>query len=565
MSRIDTLHPSITHALLANADRGADAPHTVILSEHQGEQDISHDQLTRYALRAAAALAEAGVKRGDRVVICLPTGPAFMTAFMGAILFGAIPTAVPLPGGFGAIDAFTTRFERLLGYLEPTAIIAIALVADAVPGNTSARVAVLDGDGLQARAVDSAAPETAPYLPTDDDLAFIQCTSGSTGQPKGVMVSHANLIANCEQIRRKCRCGADDTWVGWLPLNHDMGLIGGTLTPLYSGTRAVQIPPTRFLRRPAEWLLAISRFRGTLTAAPNFAYGYAAKRIRDDELDGVDLASWRFMFCGAEPVHLHTVTRFVHRFRKWGLPDDALVPCYGLAEASLAVTVARPQPITVDVVDRHVLATERYAKDTTADDPAAMTIVDCGTAVDGAQVRIVGDDGTLCGDSELGRIQFAGPATTVGYFRLPEETAKSLTEDGWWDTGDLGYLRDGGLRVTGRAKDLIIIRGANYFPSDFEQAAETVPGVRLGAVAAVGYAADGEDSDSLHLVVETDADTRDHDELRQAIRSSVSSRTGVLPAAIVLVPRRSIPKTTSGKVRRSAAKELFVERRQVSP
>ncbi len=564
MKPLDTLHASIVHALLANAELGADAPSTIVVSETEDAETITHEKLAEASLRAAAIMAESGVRPGDRVMICLPTSPAFLTAFFATMALGAIPVAVPLPGGFGAIDVFASKFRRLVAYLEPRAIIAISLVADALKPDVSGAIAVHDGELLHIQACDPGAPTMAPRLPAGDDLAFIQCTSGSTGKPKGVMITHANLVNNCEQIRRKCQCGTDDTWVGWLPLNHDMGLIGGTLTPLYSRTRAVQIPPALFLRRPAEWLLNVSRYQGTITAAPNFAYGYAAARIKDEELDGVDLSSWRFMFCGAEPIQFDTVSRFVERFRHWGLPENSLIPCYGLAEASLAVTVSRPQSISFDVVDRHALATARIAKDTTPEDPAALTVVDCGTVVDGAEIRIADEDGTVLGENALGHIQFRGPATTAGYFGLPEETAKSMTADGWWDSGDIGYLRDGGLRVTGRAKDIIIIRGANYFPSNFEHAAESVAGVRVGGVAAVGHTAEGEDSESLHLIVETEVDASVRDSLRRAVRSAVSARTGVLPAAIHLVPKRSIPKTTSGKVQRSKAKRLFVEREQVA-
>ncbi|MFE9320060.1 fatty acyl-AMP ligase [Nocardia sp. NPDC052278] len=559
MTELVPQHPTIVHALLANAERGASAPSTIFVPERgdaDGEIAWRHDDLAAAAGRTAAALAAEGVEPGDRVMLCLPTSPEFVTAFFGALMLGAVPTAVATPGGFGSADIFRDKFTRLLGYLEPAAVVATrsVLAGGALPDT----VAAIDGDVLHTRACSPNAPTLAPRLPEPGDLAFIQATSGSTGTPKGVQITHANLAANCEQIAQAAAMGAGDTWVGWLPLHHDMGLIGGFLTPVFRGIDAVLMPPSRFLRSPGDWLRAVTRYRGTFTAAPNFAYGYAAARVTDAELDGIDLSSWRFLFCGAEPIHPPTVQSFVDRFAAWGLPKDALVPCYGMAEASLAVTVNRPHaPVAYDSVSRRALTGNGVALDIPEDDLDVMHIVDCGAPLPGTEVRIVDEDGAVCGSDVVGRIQFRGPSMTIGYFRLPEETA-AATRDGWWDTGDIGYLREGRLRITGRHKDLIIIRGANYLPTDFELAAQEVAGVRLGGVAAVGHADTRGLSEELHLIVESGAEATEHDALRRAVRVAVSKRTGVLPAGVRVVPPRSIPKTTSGKVQRAEARRLFL-------
>ncbi|WP_225728808.1 MULTISPECIES: fatty acyl-AMP ligase [unclassified Nocardia] len=552
-------HPSIVHALLANATRGADAPRTVFVPERSeaalGEAtELRHDTVAVAACRAAYALSEAGVAAGDRVLLCLPTAPEFVTAFFGSLLLGAIPTAVATPGGFGSMDLFRDKFDRITRYLEPTAIVASSLVSAAVRPRTT----MIDGAHLHDLATTPTGPMLEPRLPADDDVAFIQATSGSTGTPKGVRITHSALAANCEQISRAAALELDDTWVGWLPLHHDMGLIGGFLTPLFRGGDAVVMPPSRFLRNPAEWLRAVTRYRGSVTAAPNFAYGYAAARISDAELGGVDLSSWRFLFCGAEPIHPPTVQAFVDRFAAWGLPRDAVVPCYGMAEAALAVTVSWPRsPIDFDTVSRRTLAESGVAVDVPADDPDATQIVDCGAPVEGTEVRIVDETGAVREEGMVGRVQFRGPSTTIGYFGMPEATAAARHE-GWWDTGDLGYLRDGCLRVTGRHKDLIIIRGANYAPTDFEVAAQSVDGVRPGGVAAVGrIGADGL-SEELHLIVESALPATEHDALRRAVRVAVSKRTGILPAGVHLVAPRAIPKTTSGKIQRSEAGRLLL-------
>ncbi|WP_051407527.1 fatty acyl-AMP ligase [Nocardia sp. CNY236] len=558
-----TLRPrnaSVVHALLANAERGAQAPSTVVMAERTA-LDLGegvtwrHDDLVATARRVAAGLAAHGVRRGDRVLLCLPTSSDFVTAFCGAQLLGAVPTTLATPGGFGTAEIFVDRFTRLLTYLEPVAVVATASVLSTV--SLPASVAPIDTAELHAAANAPDARSITPHLPAPDDLAFIQATSGSTGVPKGVQITHGNLAANCEQIARAATLGAGDTWVGWLPLHHDMGLIGGFLTPLFCGFDAVMISPTRFLRYPSEWLRAVDRYRGTVTAAPNFAFGYAAARITDSELDGVDLSSWRFLFCGAEPIYPPTVQKFVDRFHAWGLPADALVPCYGLAEASLAVTVSRPQaPIAYDSVSRRTLAEDGVVVDVPPQDGDALEIVDCGAPVDGTDVRIVAEDGTLCGPDRVGRVQFRGPSITSGYFRLPEVTAAARV-DGWWDSGDIGYLRDGRLRITGRHKDLIIIRGANYLPTDFEIAAEQVPGVRPGGVVALGRADTDGLSEELHLLVESAADPAEHREMARTVRAAVSKRTGVLAAGVRILAPRSIPKTTSGKVQRSAAQRLL--------
>ncbi|MYR72816.1 MULTISPECIES: fatty acyl-AMP ligase [unclassified Streptomyces] len=551
-------HPSILHALLAQAERGSDASGVTLIPEPGQEETLRYDVLVEAASRCAAALAERGVGRGDRVVLCLPTGAQFITAFFGAQLLGAMPTAIAVPLRFGGAAGFEGQLKELVGYLRPTAVITVAAVIEGLPdlGGTT----LVDGAELYARATAADAPAHPVRLPDGDDLAFIQCTSGSTGRPKGVMISHANLTANCEQITRAVGWTHRDTTVNWVPLYHDLGLFSGILCPVYSGGNAVLMPPARLLRAPAEWLRHISAHRGSVTAAPNFALGYVTARARDEELEGVDLSSWRIGLCGAEPIQPGTVRRFVERFTRWGLPPGAITPAYGMAEASLVITATQPgEPLVVDTVDRQGLVAEARVTDTDPDAPDAVRIVDCGAPLDGNEVRIVDGDGRVLDEDRVGHVQFRGPARTVGYFELPEVTAESVDAPDWWKTGDIGYLRDGRLRITGRAKDLVIIRGANYFPTDFEQAAETVPGVRLGSVIAVGHRHEEADSEELHLVVETELDPAEHEALRRSVQAAVSSRTGVRAAAIHLVPKRSVPKTTSGKVQRSKAREMFVE------
>ncbi|MFI6763835.1 fatty acyl-AMP ligase [Micromonospora sp. NPDC050417] len=555
--------PTILHALAAQAERSSDASAITLLPEPGRAEPRRYDAVFDNAARCAAALAEQGVGPGDRVLFCLPTNWTFVTAFFGCQLLGAAPTAIAVPASFGRAAGFDGQLKELLAYLRPAAIIAKAGMIEASGDITD--TVLIDGDALETRATSADAPLHPIRMPGEDELAFIQCTSGSTGRPKGVMISHANLAANLAQNVAATGWSPEDTVVSWLPLYHDMGLISGIMYPVYTGSNSVLMPPTQFLRAPAEWLRNMSAFGGTVAAAPNFAYGYAADRVRDGDLEGVDLSSWRMAHCGAEPIRRGTIRRFLDRFQPWGLRQNVFMPCYGMAEATLTISMAQPdEPITVDSIDRIAAVVQGRAIDVDPDDTTGLEVVACGTPIVGTEVRIVDRDDNPLGENQIGDIQFRSPARTIGYFDLPEETAAAIAEPDWWKTGDVGYLRDGRLRITGRANDLIIIRGANYFPSDFEQAAESVTGVRLGTVVAVGHRPENGDSEELHLIVESQLPAEQHEPLRQAVRAAVSSRTGVAAAEVHVVPKRSIPKTTSGKLQRSKARRLFVEGRSPS-
>lgn len=564
MSEVVPSYPTVMHALAAQAERGSDGAEMAVVPERGRVESRRYDTVFDDALRCAAVLAEYGVRRGERVLFCLPTSWTFVTAFLGCQLLGAAPTAIAVPTSFGRAAGFDGQVKDLVAYLRPAAVLARAAVVQASEAVTD--TVFIDADVLQERAASAEASLQRFRLPSENDLAFIQCTSGSTGRPKGVMISHANLAANLAQSAAATGWSAEDTSVSWLPLYHDMGLISGIMVPVYTGGSSVLMPPTQFLRSPVEWLRNITAMRGTLAAAPNFAYGYTADRVRDSDLEGVDLSSWRMAFCGAEPIHPGTIQRFVDRFRPWGLRQDVFMPCYGMAEATLTISMSpHNAPVRVDTIDRTAAVTHGQVIDVDPGEASGMQVVACGAPVVGTEIRVVDGDGEPLGDNQIGDIQFRSPSRTVGYFDLPAETAAAIAEPDWWKTGDVGYLRDGEIRITGRSKDLIIIRGANYFPSDFEQAAEAVPGVRLGTVVAVGHRPEGGDSEELHLIVESYVPADQQEELRQAVRSAVSARSGVPVAQVHLVPRRSLPKTTSGKLQRAKARQLFIEKAAPAP
>lgn len=549
-------HPSVLHALRSHALGGTQRTITVL---GRSTAALGVSELAAAAQRYAAVLSGLGVRAGDRVLLGMPTRLESLIGFFAVQLLGAVPAPVAVPAG-ARREAAERTLADLSRYLRPAAIVAPqAVAAELAQRRGSLGELVVDGEAVFRRASEPGASLHEFRLPRPSEPAFIQCTSGSTGNPKGVVVSHANIASNCEQIAEFARWGVDDVWVGWLPLYHDMGLIGGLLTPLFVGSSAVFLPPARFLRSPAQWLRAIGEYRGSISATPNFGLAYAAARIGEAELDAVDVSSMRRIFCGAEPVGRRDVEAFTERFARHGLPADAVVPCYGLAEATLIVTAASPsESLRADIVSRRALAAQGRAVPAVQGDPDAQEVVEVGQAVRGTEIRVVDEADGPVADGVLGLVQFRGPSRTDGYYELPEATADCLRPGGWWNTGDIGYMRRGSLRITGRQRDLIVIRGANYFPDDFERAAQSVDGVVPGAVVATGDHDAACGTEQLCLIVEVAAEAGSYRELDRSIRAAVSAQTGVAVSRVVFVPRHSIPKTTSGKVRRALARQRFV-------
>jgi 1-acyl-sn-glycerol-3-phosphate acyltransferase len=392
------------------------------------------------------------------------------------------------------------------------------------------------------------------------DLALIQYTSGSTGDPKGVALTNENLLANMRAIARALALTPEDACVSWLPLYHDMGLIGAWLTALHEGLPIAILSPLAFLARPERWLWAIHHRRATTTVAPNFAYDLVARRIRDEAVEGLDLSSLRATLNGSEPVRPETVERFCARYGPHGYRREAMLPVYGLAETAVALTFPPlGRGARFDGVDRATFEGEGRAVPAAALD-GALRFVSCGRALEGSEVRLVARDGSGDDVPERveGRILFRGRSATQGYFRRPDATADLVRPDGWLDTGDLGYLADGELHVTGRVKDLIIRAGKNLHPREIEEAAESVEGVRRGSVAAFGVADEatgaggGTGTEAVYVVCETRAtDAAERERIAAAVKVAVLAGTGTAADRIVLVPPGSIPKTSSGKVARS--------------
>ena len=550
------LHGTLLHAV-ATAAKLEDSIGITLLPDREGgaEQRISYRGLYHRATSFSVALGRAGVQPGDRVLLVLPTSLDFVACFFAIQLLKAVPVPAYPPVGL-----------RIKAGLERLAMVATHCGSRLCV--TNGQLKVLMGDlHLRVPALERLA--TVEELETDggkseerfrasgDDPAFIQYTSGSTGNPKGVLLSHKNLVANIHAIGQALRINRTDVVVSWCPLYHDMGLIGTLLFSIYWRTPLVLMSPNAFLSKPSRWLWAIDRFKGTLSPAPNFGYGMCVSRVSEEERRGLDLSSWRFAMNGAEPVNYRTLVDFDRVYRPHGFQLDNMYPVYGLAEASLAVTFPRPgSGVRYEVVDRQELANGRAVL---SSGKGSMAVVSVGQAVPGHYVAVVDDKGELLPEREVGHVVVCGKSIMTGYYG--DETATSgVLRDDWLWTGDLGYFADQNLYLTGRAKDLIIVRGRNIYAEDVERCAERVPGVRPGCV--VAFAIQGDDPAGEEKVVVV-AETRtlgkpERAALAQEVRERIAEFCEVVVHELVLADPGTIPKTSSGKRQRSTCRELYV-------
>jgi acyl-CoA synthetase (AMP-forming)/AMP-acid ligase II len=527
----------------------------------EDEAHVPWGEVHARAGRVAEALRSRGVRPGDRVAVVLRTEPAFLDAFFGALRAGAVPVPLYPPVRLGRMDEYLAATGRMLrvsgARLAVTSPRIRRILGKAVAAAGPALdLGVADADALLAEGA-TPAGEGAEGAIGPGDLALVQFSSGSTVDPKPVALTHANLTAQSAALVALVRPTPADVLVSWLPLYHDMGLVGCLLGAASYPGPLVLIAPEHFLARPALWLRAIARHRGTISAAPHFAYAYAAERIADADLEGLSLASWRVALDGAEPVTAPALRRFAARFAARGLDPEALTPVYGLSEAALAVTFAPPgRALRTERLDPARLAAG-------AVEPGDREVVSVGVPVPGFAVEVREPDGRLAGERRLGRIRVRGPSVMQGYLGDPGGTARVL-EDGWLDTGDLGFVSGGELFVHGRAKDVVIVRGANHAPSELEGALEGVPGLRPGCAVALGFVPPAGDGEELLLLAERarrggDAEGPAADgELEEAARRAVMERTGLRAHTVRILDPGTLPRTSSGKLRRSEALRRFL-------
>lgn len=517
--------------------------------------DLTYAELDARARSVAVRLTERGLT-GQRVLVLLPPGLDYVAAFLGCLYAGstAVPLYPPPAGRVSARHAAVFADAGAAGAILPTAD--DKALAPYLDGPNRPLVFGMDGD----------LPDPGAWRPPavgGDAVAFLQYTSGSTGKPRGVMITHRNLMANSRQIHRRFGTSPDTPVVSWLPPYHDMGLIGGILQPLYCGAPATLMSPVAFVTDPVLWLRTISRERAAISGGPNFAYDLCVDRIRDEDLSTLDLSTWQVAFNGAEPVRAHTLRRFAKRMAPNGFRARSYLPCYGLAEATLLVAGRAGRDDRIGTAfEPDSVNPGRIAVPVADGD--GVELVGSGAIADGVHVRIVDpESGEPCEPGQVGEIQVAGENVAAGYWGQPEETAHTFRagpDGAHLRTGDLGFLLDGELHVTGRSKDLIIVRGRNHYPHDLELAAEQAH--RLVRPGAAAFAVQVDGREELALVLEVSrAAQEDYRQVVTAVRTALGADHGIAPVSLLLVRRGAIPRTTSGKVQRSLCREYWEQGR----
>ena len=547
---------TLVDVLEAHAAHEAGRTHILLTDAPPDTATITYGGLSAAARRVAAGLVEHDVRQEDRVAMMLPTGADFFEGFFGALCAGATPVPIYPPARLSQLEDHLRRQAAILNNAEAKVLItapeargAARLLRALVPSlRFLDTVADLKSDG---RSMD-------PVTLRSDDLALLQYTSGSTGDPKGVVLSHRNLLANLRAIGEVFHPVPGDTVVSWLPLYHDMGLIGAWLGSLYYALPLVLMSPLTFLSRPERWLWAIHQHRGTISAAPNFAYEICAAKVEDDQIAGLDLSSVRILMNGAEPVSGLSIRKFTERFKTYGLRPEAIAPVYGMAENSLALAATPPERLPrVDRIRRSFLMTRGEAVPAGSVDEDVQEVVSCGRALPRHHLRILDDAGRELGERREGKIQFRGPSATSGYFHNEEKTVE-LIRDGWLESGDRGYLADGEIYLTGRSKDIIIRAGRNIYPHEVEEAIGQIKEVRKGCIAVFGTTDAQTGIERVVVVAETRLEDKGaKDAVRSEIKRIATEIMEARPDEVVLVRPQMVPKTSSGKIRRSSTRERY--------
>ena len=523
----------------------------LIIWEEDGEKVYTPGELIAAAEMAGSGILRAGIRPGNRVGILAQTTPSTVLAFLGCWAAGAV--AVPLPLPMRAVDprAFIEqtrlRLEKVGAKLLTLPGALLPMVGDLGEGMKLAAAEELPcGGGL-------------PATPSGrEDVALVQFTSGSTSEPRGVVLTHGSVLANARAIIRRVKIDPRDGVVSWMPLYHDMGLIGFLITALSSGCNLVLMSPQAFVADPSRWLWAISDHRATITGGPNFAYALAARVLRAGGAGEIDLSSLRLALNGAEPVDHEVLDELLSAGEPCGLRPEVPYPVYGLAEATLAVTFPRPgKRYHLDHVSRDGIETEGRAAPAEPGAEETRVMVSLGTPLDGVQLAVIRPDGAAAGERGVGEVCVRGASLMRGYWGERAATAEAL-RGGWLHTGDLGYFAGGELYLVGRIKDMVIVGGRNLFPEDVERCAERVSGVRKGNAVAFGVTTRG-GKERLVLVGETRLECV-HEALQtaRAVSSLVREHVGVPVREVVLVPAGSLPKTSSGKKRRFLCRDLYL-------
>lgn len=558
-TRIDPLtSKTLVESLRMHAEFEPNRPHIYLQDEYGAEQVINYGQLLNAARRNAVGLINLGFQPGETAAIMLPTSEQFFYAFFGILLAGGVPVPIYPPFRMDRIEEYAKREAIILRDAEVRALITFdkavtlsKLLQTFIPSLKS----VVTVDTLMALQGE------LPEIPIEaEDPALIQYTSGSTGDPKGVLLNHRNLITNLSTAGSTLNVGPTDAMVSWLPLYHDMGLIGTWLGSLYYGIPITIMSPLIFLARPERWLWAIHYHRGTISAAPNFAYELCLRNIRKESIEGLDLSSWRLAFNGAEAVNPKTLERFIKKFSAYGFKAESMFPVYGLAESTVALAFPElEQGPKIDRIAREEFAKEHSAVAVPASEKNALEFVCCGKAIANHQIRIVDKNGQPLEERKIGQLQFRGPSAMQGYYHNPEKT-KAIFQNGWWYSGDYAYMVDGEIYITGRKKDVIIIAGRNIYPEEVEDLTAEIEGVRKGCVVAFGVTDAKRGTEKFLIVAEThEKDKHIRDQICAEVTEKIVTAIGIPPNQVILLAPRTIPKTSSGKLKRASCKDSYIK------
>jgi acyl-CoA synthetase (AMP-forming)/AMP-acid ligase II/acyl carrier protein len=522
-------------------------------------RDVSYGELHERALGILFHLQRLGARRGDKLILFLANNEQFIDAFWAAILGGIIPVPVAL----GISDEHRhklLRISRQLGnpfiYAERRSLDRIAAFATQAGeaesfGRLRARAFLVDD-------LDDISRAGKPHKAQPEDTAFIQFSSGSTSEPKGVVLTHANIIANCRGVREAAEFTPQDVSLSWMPLTHDMGLIGFHVIMFFNRIHAHLMPTELFVRRPLLWLSLASKVRANILCSPNFGYKHYLKVLGERPIEGLDLSAVRLIFNGAEPISVQLSDEFLTRLAPSKLARNTMYPVYGLAEASLAVAFPKPgAPVRTLVLNRHRMNVGEPVVRLPGTDRDAVELVSEGKAIPYCHVRIAADDDEPLPDDRIGHLHMSGDNVTRGYYENPQANADSFTADGWLRTGDLGVIHEGNLYVTGRAKEIIFVNGQNYYPHDLEAIAQDVPGLELGKVVAASVRPRDSQTEQLVMFVLHRGAIEDFLPVAGEAARLINERAGLEVAAVVPVKR--IPKTTSGKIQRHLLEEGYVD------
>ncbi len=539
---------------LATLPRGRERGFT-FLGLDRKERFYAWEDLEREARRRAALLTGLGLQKGDRLAVVVAEPHEFVLSFLASVVAGIVPVPIYPRASFKARNAYVETVRHIVRASGARGLVTLdntrPVIEEVLDDGTELEHLIILDDFLQGEPTPAQLDELPE--PEMDEICFLQFTSGSTSMPKGVVVTHANLKANADAFLgpKGLMRAVDDIALAWLPLYHDMGLIGFVLATILHDLKTVLIPTESFARRPGMWMQAMHDYKATITFAPNFAYGLAAKRTRDKDLETMDLSAVRIAGCGAEPINPEVMRTFADRFAPAGFRAEALMPAYGMAEATLAISFhPRMTPLVTDRVDSAALQAGRAEPAEPGQD--SVELISCGYAFPEHEVRIVDADGNTLAERLVGEIATRGPSVTSRYYENEQASGEAF-RNGWLHTGDQGYMAGDRVYVCGRIKDLIIIRGANHYPQDIEWAVSTVEGVRRDNVIAFSVMRDGEET----LIVAAEGNSSDAAELRKTIAARVMETNSLAVGHVAVVKVGSLPKTSSGKVQRRRTKQLF--------